>query len=196
MTLSKREKYIGVVAGSAVLLFILYQVVLSPYFDALAAVDKQTADAIEKQSENTDLFDRRDHLKKVWTAVTKELKGDDSAAETQALGSALDFAQSAGVNITATKTERSIVVNQFVVTPFHISGTGSTPAIARLLSSFETASIPIRIEEMSLTPVKEGTDNLKIELTLSTLSAKPTTDVAKTTVSDARNFSEGQPWNR
>jgi hypothetical protein len=196
MTLSKREKYIGVVAGSAVVLFILYQVVLSPYFDALDAVDKQTADAIEKQNENTDLFDRQASLKKVWTAVKKDLKADDSAAETQALGSALDFAQNAGVNITATKTERSIVVNEFVVTPFHISGLGSTPAIARLLYSFETASIPIRIEELSLTPVKEGTDNLKIELTLSTLSAKPAADAAKTTVSDARNFSEGQPWNR
>jgi len=122
---------------------------------------------------NTALFEKQKKLNADWLAITHELKADDSAAEIQAVNKALDWAQAAGVNIAAYKAERSTMAGDFEVIGFHLTGTGSTPAMARLLYSFETAPIPVRVDQMTLTPVKEGTDNLKIELDLSTLCSKP-----------------------
>jgi len=192
MALTKREKYIGMGVGAAVLLFVLDQVVFSPYLDALAKIDDQTNTAIAQQKQNDTLFLRQTSLKKDWDDITSNIKYDDSTAESQALEKALTYADSAGVNTTAVKPERSIEVKQFVVTPFLITATGSTPAIARLLTSFENATIPLRVDEMTLTPVKEGTDNLKIELTLSTLSSKPGTEPGKTAGTNAGPASEAK----
>jgi hypothetical protein len=198
MALTKREKYIAMGVGAAVGLFLLDQVVFTPYFDAMSAIADQTDTAVAKQKENTALFDRQTRLKKVWTDITQGgLKADDSAAESQALNAALDWAQAAGVNITAVKPERTTVANEFQVIGFHLTGNGSTPAMARLLYSFETASIPVRVDEMQLTPVKEGTDSLKIELSLSTLCLKPDTDSAAKTTASAAGYTaaEVQPWS-
>jgi hypothetical protein len=88
------------------------------------------------------------------------------------------------------------MTGDFEVIGFHLTGNGSTPAMGRLLKSFETAAIPVRVEEMQLTPLKEGTDNLKIELSLSTLcQLAPTDATAKTAVTDAGHLSEARSWN-
>ena len=186
MKLSKRERYIAIAVGVVVALVVLDQVVLSPYFDAISDLKTQTDAAIAKQAENTALFDKQARLKTVWDDIIKGgLKADDSAAESQALNAALDWAQTAGVNISAVKPERTTVVNEFEVIGFHLTGNGSTPAIARLLNSFETGSIPVRVDDMTLNPRKEGTDDLTIQLSLSTLCLKPKDDTAKTAVTYA-----------
>jgi hypothetical protein len=186
MKLSKRERYIAIGVGVVVGLVVLDQVVLSPYFDAISDLKNQTEAAITKQNENSALFDKQAKLKKVWDDILAGgLKADDSAAESQALNAALDWAQSAGVNITAVKPERTTTANEFEVIGFHLTGNGSTPAIARLLLSFETAAIPVRVDDMTLTPRKEGTDDLTIQLSLSTLCLKPADDASKTAVTYA-----------
>jgi hypothetical protein len=43
-------------------------------------------------------------------------------------------------------------------------------SIARLTWALETAQIPVRVNEMTITPRKEGTDDLQIQLSVSTLS--------------------------
>jgi hypothetical protein len=187
MAFTKRERYIATAVGAVIALVALDQVVLSPYLDARSGLDKQIDAAVVKQKENTALFDRQTRLTRVWDDITKGgLKADESAAESQALNKSLDWAQAAGVNITAVKPERTTTVGDFEVIGFHLTGNGSTPAMGRLLLSFETAGIPVRVDEMTITPRKEGTDDLTIQLTLSTLCLKSADDsAAKTAVTYA-----------
>jgi hypothetical protein len=160
-------------AGTAIVLFVIYQVVISPYLDSLSDIEKQTNAGLTQQKAIQALFDKQGRLQVVWKDITSNLKTDDSEAESQALNDALDWAQAAGVNITSVRPERTSTVNEFQVIGFHLTGNGTTPAIGKMMAAFETAKIPLRVDEMILAPVKEGTDNLKIDLTLSTLSVKP-----------------------
>ena len=170
MTISKREKYIGIGMGAAILLLLLDQVVLSPFLKQLDDISAQTDAARTKVDDMTSTFAKQSNLKKVWTAMqTGGLKDDESQAQSQALRAVLDWAQNAGVNLAALKPERSQAMGQFQVISFHITGTSSTPSLARLLYGMETATIPVRVNDIQITPVKEGTDNLTVQLSVSTL---------------------------
>ncbi len=61
-------------------------------------------------------------------------------------------------------------------------------AASRLLWSLETASIPVRVTEMHITPRKEGTDDLSVQLSISTLCLLPDTDKQSRTVASAADF--------
>jgi hypothetical protein len=50
----------------------------------------------------------------------------------------------------------------------------------------------VRVDDIQVTPLKEGTDNLQIQMSFSTLCLKADAD-AKTAVTQANV--EAQPWN-
>jgi hypothetical protein len=194
MTLSKRETNIALGLGVTVLLVILWSVVLSPYLDAISVIKDGIKTSQKQWDDDNSVFSHRKHLEKVWTEITNGgLTADQSKAETQALNSASDWAYAAGVNITALKSERTTDAGPFLIIGFHVTGTASMSAIKRMLISFETATIPVRVNDMQITPVKEGTDNLTIQLSLSTLCLKPDQPAGKTVVTQAGW--ETQSWN-
>jgi hypothetical protein len=47
------------------------------------------------------------------------------------------------------------------------------PAIAMLVYRVETAPIPLRVDDLHVTPKREGGDELQVQLTVSTLGRKP-----------------------
>ena len=47
------------------------------------------------------------------------------------------------------------------------------PQVARMLAAIETAGIPIRVNDMTITPQKEGTDDLSVRFNLSALCQPP-----------------------
>lgn len=187
MTLSKREQNIAIGLGATVALVVLLEVLVFPYFDALKAIDDGYSDAVKKQAENISVFERRTKLKKVWTEITNGgLTSDESKAESQALSAVSDWAQATGVTITQQKTERATDALPFQIIRFRVTGIGSTPGIAKFLYSMETAAIPVHLEDMTITPRKVGTDDLQIELSLSTLCLKPDQEMDnKNTVAQA-----------
>ena len=157
MTLNKREKNIAIVLGVTLMGLVLWEVVLQPYFDAISAINKDLATARKEWDDDGSVFNHRNRLKKDWTEIINGgLSADQSKAETQALNSASDWAYAAGVNITALKSERTTDAGPFLIISFHVTGDASTPAIARMLYSFETATIPVRVNDMQITPRKEG----------------------------------------
>jgi hypothetical protein len=195
MTLNKREKNIGIVLGVTLLGLVLWEVVLQPYFDAISAIKVQLAAKQKEWEDDSSVFNHRKRLKPVWTEITAGgLSADQSKAETQALNSASDWAYAAGVNITALKSERTTDAGPFLIISFHVIGDASTPAIARMLYSVETATIPVRVDDMQITPRKEGTDDLTVQLSLSTLCLKPEAESSNKT-SVTRTNAEEQSWN-
>jgi hypothetical protein len=194
MTLSKRESNIAIGLGVTVLLAVLWSVVLSPYLDAIGAIKKDLATEQTKFDADSSVFSHRKHLEKVWKEITDGgLTADQSRAETQALNNASDWAYAAGVNITALKSERTADAGPFLIIGFHVTGNASMSAIKRMLISFETATIPVRVNDMQITPRKEGTDDLMIQLSLSTLCLKPDQPTNKTALT--RAGWEAQSWN-
>lgn len=170
MAMTKRERNIAIGVGAALGLLLLDQVVITPYTDRLTAIDQQTQVAGAKVTDAATTFSRQRRMQKVWKEMQAGgLKSDESQAESQALHAVLDWTQNAGVNLAALKPERTQTQGQFQIISFHITGTGNTPEIARLLWGMETATIPVRVNDMQITPIKEGSDNLTIQLSVSTL---------------------------
>ncbi|MGA3066688.1 MAG: GspMb/PilO family protein [Tepidisphaeraceae bacterium] len=175
MVLSKREKYAGIGAIAAVALLLLDQFVLSPYFDQLDTVSQATDKAVRQISDNADLVAKQIKLEKVWTEMQNGgLQVDESKADSQAQLAMLQWAQRANMVVTALKTEHVAQEKAFEVLSYDITVTGSTPGLARLIWAFETATIPLRVNEIQISSRPENTDNLTVRMNVSTLSLPET----------------------
>lgn len=178
MVLSKREKYVGIGVGAAVALLALDSLLLTPYFDKLRAIDKQRTELRQQDSHGKEVMDRRRRLEPVWTEIQRGgLRSNASEAESQARRAVLAWAQSSGVFVTALNPDRTTNIGKFQVVSLNATGNGSMPQLARLMWAMETAMIPVRVNEMTITPRREGTDELQIKFVVSTLCLPPDSSV-------------------
>jgi hypothetical protein len=175
VVLSKREKYIAIGVGAAVLLFGIDALVISPYQQQLTAIEQQKVDAGKAIDANTLLLYKEKTLKPVWQAILGSgLESDFSNAQSQAQQALQNWAAQSGVALDALSSDReptqSGVFQAIDFTlEFHVQGQNSMREIARLLWSLESAKIPMRVNDMKVTSVKEGTDQLDVKLLVSTL---------------------------
>jgi Type II secretion system (T2SS), protein M subtype b len=174
MVASKRERFIAVATGVAIALFVLDSYVVEPYFDALSAASDARDHAIQKLDDANMLFARQRKLRTIWTEMQANgLRTDEAQADSQLQHALLDWAQQAGVEPPALKDDPPRKEGMFLVIGYHISASGSMRSVSRLLWALETATIPIRVSEVQITPQPEGTDHLKVLLGVSTLCAPP-----------------------
>ncbi len=180
MALSKREKYIAFAVGGAVALYGLDQTVLQPFKDKLDAIQAATDDANGKLVDRAALFTQQRELSKVWADMTKNgLSTDPSAAESQAQLAVIRWAGESGARLQSIGPTKATDEKQFQTMGFHVTAQGDTPSVGRLLWDLETASVPVRVTDIQVTPLKEGTDNLTINFGVSTLCILPGAGVAK-----------------
>jgi hypothetical protein len=174
MTLTKRERIIAIATLSAACLFAFDRFALTPYMAQRQFLSDERATVTQQMDSAADLFARQRKLRPIWADMQAGgVALDTSSAESQALHALIDWAQSARVNLTAVKPERSTQQEQFQVIGFRIVATGSMQSISRLLWSIETATIPVRVTDIQITPRKEGTDDLSVQIGVSTLSRLP-----------------------
>jgi len=177
MALSKRENLIAVGACAAVALLGLDHFVWTPYVDQRSAVVTQRAVATQQMTDAVTLFQRQRNLRKVWSELQMGgLKVDTSQAASQEQHALNAWAEGAGVSLAALKAERPAQEGPFQVIGFDVTGTGSMRAISRLIWSLETATIPVRINEVQISPRREGTDDLSVRLSVSALCMPPGND--------------------
>jgi hypothetical protein len=179
VTLTKREKYIALGVGIAVSLWVLDSVLLTPYLSERVTLATQLKDANQKLSDTTVLFARRQRLQSIWSDMQKGgLKSDSSEADTQAQHAVLDWFARSGVYLALLKSDPHVTEEgKFEVIKYHIQGEGQLWQIAQLLWAMETATIPVRVDDLTIKPRgREGTDPLSVELAISTLSFTPEPD--------------------
>jgi hypothetical protein len=173
-TLTKRERNIAVVTIVAAVLFLLYTFVLSPLSDQYADIAGKRDKVATQLADADRLFVKQRGLQKIWTEIQAGgLKANRSQAESQAQQAALDWARQAGISVVSLKPDRDTQENQFQIISFHLTGTGSMLSISRMLMSLEKARIPVRLNDMQITPKKEATDDLSVQLSISTLALLP-----------------------
>jgi hypothetical protein len=171
VVLSKREKYIGIGAAAAIAILVLDQFVISPYFDAVDQLNRDLTKASQTVADNSLVFERQHKLQKVWADMqTGGLQVDESQADSQAQMAILNWAQRSDMAVTALTTEHVSQEKAFEVLTYDVTATGSTPGMARLLWALETATIPLRVNELQVSSRPENTDNLTVRMNVSTLS--------------------------
>ena len=176
MVLSKREKYIAIGSAAAVAILVLDYFLVEPYLAQRDAIQTEIDATTASQNDAADTLQKKHKLEKVWAEMQSGgLKSSESQAESQVLNAVLKWADESGVALQALKPERSTEEDKFQVISFTITGEGSMAQVSRLMWAMETASIPVRVNEMQINPKREGVDDLSVRLNFSTLCMPPDT---------------------
>jgi hypothetical protein len=174
MILSSRERFTIVGTAVVVPLLIVVSYVVPPLLDYRDAIAAQKQSLVTQMERAQGLLARKRQVAPKWKEMTAAgLKHDPGEAEGQVLRSVRDWSEESGLKVISLKPERLPDKKILREISFQAIGTGSMNAVARFLWKLENAKVPIRVKELQLGSRKEGTDDLTLQLRLSTLYESP-----------------------
>jgi hypothetical protein len=172
--LNKREKNVAIVLGALGAMFLVYYVIVSPYLDKLNGIEQDTIKAQDLYNTGQALIDRRLKLEPVWQdMINGGLRSDESLAAHNATDAFGTWARFASINFDQQRSEAASQDGPFYKMGFNMDFTVQQDDAVRPVSQFlwaaETSNIPVRIDKVTITSVKEGFANLTVKVNLSTL---------------------------
>ena len=174
MARSRRENLLIIGVSVAVGLFALDRYVWKPFNQKRDDLAVQHERSLAKIGENRAVFNKERDLRKVWSELSAAgLETHPADAERMMLHALRGWTKEAGVGQVSLRPERSNL-RGFVKVGVDVKGTGPTASLAKLLWAIESAKMPVRIENVQVTPTstKEGGgDEVQIQLTISRLCA-------------------------
>jgi hypothetical protein len=174
MTMSKRERYVATVTAIVVGVLVLYQFVIDPQLTRIVQLNEQ----LETASNDYDGAERLFSTSRIATRKLSDMAGSglrktDASAESELLNNTRQWAQEAGISGWGIKRERTEKERDFNKITFRANGTGGMGQIGRFLYRLQTANIPVRVSDMTINSRKDGTDDLAIVLSISTIYLAP-----------------------
>lgn len=175
MVLSKRERSILLSTAAAVVLLMLNWIVVDPLWAERGTLADEIDAAQLKLARDQGLVANMPAMNRRWREmVSGAVKDNVSEAESQLYRAIDDWAQSSGFNVATTNRERaSEKEKDFLRMTVRITGTGGMSQVARFLHHAQMATIPVRVTEVTITPKREATDELTVNLALSTIYLPP-----------------------
>jgi hypothetical protein len=175
VVLSKREKYIGVGTIAAVAFLGIYSLAVVPYFDQRDQLKRDLKAAQDTLDTNHGLLRAQKNREPEWnTMLNNGLRADDSTARNRTQQMLQNWARAAGINLDSISAEGAPsqkgpfgAINFSL--DFNTAGADSMRQISRFLWSVESASIPIRLNNIRIQSQKEGSDQLNVKLVVSAL---------------------------
>jgi len=174
MIMSKREKMIAYITGGALGLFVLDYVAIDPLMAHREQLVTKVTQARTDLTAAQHTIDKGKVMNKRWGEMQKSGLGTDpSAAEAMAQNALNAFAYDARLQLTSNKPERTERVKQFNQITIRATATGNQESIGRFVYRIQTADIPLRISDIQVNARKEGTDDLTLQLSVSTIALAP-----------------------
>jgi hypothetical protein len=169
---------------------VMDKVLYSPYMEKREELKKADAEATTKLANIEQLKNRRHNLMDSWDKmVAAGMKTDLGEAQNRLDRAVRDWELQAGVQPDEYKrSEANNPEKGFQRTKAHLVASGSMKSISSFLWAMETTLLPIRIDDMNITSLKEGTDNLKLEMDLSLMVPLVDQKASRTTVADIRGY--------
>jgi hypothetical protein len=180
VVLSKRERYIAVVSGVAVGLLVVYYGFVGPLLDRKSDLDAKVRDANLQLDRANRVIDDSHRLGPVLAQrLAGPVKKSASEAESQMLKSIGEWAHDARMTAPSIdKPDRGERDKDFAKMTFRASAGGSMSQIGNFLWHLNTSTVPVRVGEMTLSTHKEGTDDLTLQLSISTIYLAADTEKA------------------
>ncbi|HEX4055274.1 MAG TPA: GspMb/PilO family protein [Tepidisphaeraceae bacterium] len=144
-------------------------ILLGFYFDQRDSLTEQRDGKSQSMADAIRLLQQESDLRKLTARLGTSVMSDSSAAEGQLLHLVHDWEQRAGANNASFQRVGMSEEHGFVLLTFEVSAAGDMPAIAAFLYQIETASIPLRVENVQMHSKYEGGDEVQIHLEISTL---------------------------
>ena len=178
MQASQRQRNILTVLIGAVLLLAADRLAFSPFEEYRDSLIQQRDDAGNDLAEAHHILKLEQELRPLSRNLAASLNADPSSVESGLLHLLHQWQQRAGVIDASFARLRSVDSHGFNCLTFNVSATGTMASIASLIYRIETASIPLRIDDLRLMPKRDGANELQLRLNLSTLCRAASTESA------------------
>jgi hypothetical protein len=172
---SAKEKQYAMIAGGLVGAVLLWTVVIDPFVNSYQDTKQKVVKVKDDLNQAEDLFRTEKQKTQVWqTMRTQGLKTSLEDSQSQAMAAVQHWADSTGVTVAEMHSEGSPKQdNKFQISSFRFTVTGAMEqgTVPASDKSKVPGRIPLRIDELDITPrTKPGTDDLRAQVTVSTLS--------------------------
>jgi hypothetical protein len=174
MAMSSRERYISIAVLVAASAFAIDRLFLSPYLERRKALAEEMTNRDRTLGDAQQMLQRERQLRQIMRGMGGSLRADASAVEGQLLHLLHEWQQQAGVGGASFQRVHALEAHGFTHLKYNISAAGSMPAIAMLVYRVETAPIPLRVDDIHVTPKRETGDELQVQLVISTLGRTST----------------------
>lgn len=174
LKLSPRERKIAIGVLVVVGIWALDELAIAPLLAQQSQLRDDNLAATQQLQQATHLFAVARKDQRTLSQMTHAgLGADASAAESQMLHSIGDWARESGLTLTGNKPDRAEPQKPFEKIIFHVTSTGNMNAVNQFLWHVQTATIPARVEEMTVASRKDGTDEVSLSVAISTLCMVP-----------------------
>jgi hypothetical protein len=180
MVVSKRERMIGIITGLVLAVLVLDQFVFEKLLDQRRDLEGQKAVASQTLHDKNVLIRTSNEDKPKWEQMRRDgLLSDSSRTETQIYNNLNAWAREAGLNPPpALKSDRTEKEKDFYKLTLRATGTGGMAQISRFLWHIQTANIPVKITELTISSRKEGADDLSLTMSVATAYLAPESETA------------------
>jgi hypothetical protein len=177
VTLNQREKKIAWVVGSLLGLYVLYAFVLTPlYLEPIRILERNVATKRQQQQQEREVLANRGKVRTEWDKLIQAgLTTDPTDATTRFTESINRMIQTSRVRLVQFGGERPVTNarSDFAEVPFNLQVNCSSSNLASLLYSLESSGLPIRVDNVTISAIRPGEDNLNVELKIVILLYNP-----------------------
>jgi hypothetical protein len=170
MALSTRERNITLIVLIACAALILDRLAVEPYL----ATRRDLVEQRQKRRHDLDQANltlrREAQYRRTIAQWSKSIQSDPASAEAQLLHLVHDLEQQSGAGNASFQRVRSLDDHGYTSLTYHVSAAGNMASLATLLWRIETAGIPLRVEDVQITPRHEDGNELIVQFNLSTLA--------------------------
>ena len=165
---------IGLATGAVLALLAVDQVVLSPLLAARRQASLDVADARLELQQATGLVENGPRMNDRWAQmVAAGLTSDPFEAQSRTLHALREYAQGSGLSLTSLKPDRTDREKQFLRITLRATATGSMRSVSSFLQRVQASDLPLRVSDLQVSARKEGTDDLLVQLGVSTICVAP-----------------------
>lgn len=169
MAISNREKYFTFALLAACSLFVLDRIAIDPYLQRRDTLVRQRQLAEAGLTEAHQILRDQRRLRRELAGMDPFFALDPSSAEGKLLQLLQQSEQKSGVGGASFQRVGIVEEHGFTRLTFQATVVGKLSALAGFLYRVETASMPIRVDDVQVAPTKEAGDDLQIHFSVSTL---------------------------
>jgi hypothetical protein len=169
IALSKRERLILICTIALVAAAGLYYWPVKPMLDQRQQMHAENQALTIRLARQQKVLGHRRELGPLWTAMQPSLKETADQAESQAMHTLRDAAAEARLSPPSYRPERLLDESAMPQVSVKVDGAGTMQSVTRFLYLLDSAEIPLRMTELTMTSKKPGGDEINFTLRVTTI---------------------------
>lgn len=180
MNLTRRQQFLGILAGVAVALLAADRLVITPLLKTWKARTERLVTLKKSVTQGRLLLEREAAIRQRWdTMRTNTLASEVSVAEGQILKGFERWSQESRVSITSVRPQWKRSAADYTTLECRVDAAGSLPALTRFLYELERDPLALKVEALELTSRDDSGGQLTLGLQVSGLLLSPPSSSAR-----------------